>query len=753
MSAGNGSSYRLVFRNGYWSALFVPKRQRIAGTSLFATTREDGNGYRVGTSGLLPSRGRGDVTVDGARYHVWEQNGRLRGARFDSDPHARTERGGNYQIGLTQGVARLNENDPTTKENERGTALIVGGGEFPVDALLDNGASSSEGENMVRQAREAMINIRDRAELLIAALPNSAQFRRSQLRGLWNEARSLVNGIFGPNAVALERTTDPDEVVDAFEALVEALSSVAAFQEATQKDGSGVFEDAALTNTAAGRAFNAVASESTVVFKTTGDTRYGVVKTMARVRPVTGLRFTGDGADVGAFAYSTIPDTQASWLIQTTGSAAYKGGTVAVSGDRIVYTGDVELLVRFRSETVSTLFRNIKDENGEPWTYLYYPVNSISLPDAKLQNDADWNYQLRSSDRASLVWQGFGGATTVRSSFAGHLLGRGEDAGSQAVGVWSVGWPSDGSNYLEGGFGVERVAISDDEQAVAAPKDQDPSTGGESRTAVVPAGTEITGGILTLRGTQYGPNLATTASPEDWADEVRLLENGRRVAETYQISLQEAFLRQNYASSYLDRNLVASTREEVASLRARLAGVIDLGHIPPALRLRREIWEQINEIVKARLFGTGDEALDGRDYRNDGDVTNDDPRKWSSGYPVRRAGQPDDTQAIAAVDAVLAALASPAALEEAVKEGGGGIFTRADGSPFRPGRNGRNQGHLGARRSPSQSVAGIHAVYPFRRVGEANGSQCVVRLQRPPRKRRERTERVRLQPVASGRIR
>ena len=684
VTAGNGSLYRLQYRNGYWSAAFVPERQRIAGTKLSATTREDGNGYRVGTSGLLPPRGRGDVTVDGVMYHVWEQDGRLGGARFDGEPHGKTESGGNYQIGLTKGVARLNGNDATTVANERGTALLVGGGEFPINALLDNGASSAKGENMVRQGRDAMIGIRSRAELLIAALPNSTRFRTLQLNGLWREAQSLVNGIFGRNTVDLERTTDPEEVLGAFDVLVEALSNLAAFQEATQEDGDGVFEDAALNDTAARRAFNAVASESTVVLKATGDTRYGVVKTKARVRPVTGLSFNADGADVGAFAYSTIPDTQASWLVQTTGSGVYKGGTVAVSGDGIVYTGDVELLVRFRTETVSSLFKNIKDENGEPWTYLYYPVNFISLPDARLQFDADWSYQLRGSDRASIVWQGFGGATTVRSSFAGHLVGRGANAGSQAVGVWSVGWSSDGSNYLEGGFGAERVAIRDDEQAVTVPEDQDPSIGAESRTAVVPAGTEIADGILTLRGTQYGPNLATTASQEDWADEVRLLENGRRVAEVYQISLQDAFLRQDYASSYLGRNLVNSAREEVASLRQRLAGVIDLGDIPPALRLRTEIWEQINEVVQARLFGTGDKALDGRDYRNDNAVTDDDPRKWSSGYPVLRAGRPDDTEALAAVDAVLAALASAVALEEAVKEGSGGIFTRADGSPFRP---------------------------------------------------------------------
>ncbi|MYE06337.1 MAG: hypothetical protein F4Y04_03805 [Chloroflexi bacterium] len=683
VTAGNGSSYRLRYRNGYWSALFVPEELRIAGVGLVATTREDGNGYRVGTYGLLPRGGRGDVTVDGIMYHVWKQDGRLRGARFDSDPHGETASAGNYQIGLAHGVAELNRDDEATVENEGATALLVGGGEFRVDELLETGTASSKGENMVNQAHLAMRDILSRAEALVAIFPDGGRSLTTELNRMWREAQSLIDGIFGRNVVALRRTTEPGEVVGAFKALLDPLSSLEAFQAATLSEGGGVFEDAALDAAPATRAFNAVASDSTAVFKATGDTRYGVVLTRVRVRPVASLSFRPSGADVGAFAYSTIPDTERLRLVQNTGSAVYEGGTVAVSGDRTVYTGDIELLVRFLNRTVSSLITNLSDENGEPWLYNYYPVSTIYLPDAKLNYAADWNSQLRSSDRAWVGGREFGGGTTARSSFAGHLLGMGEDVGSQAVGVWSVGWPSDGSNYLEGGFGVERVAISDDEQAVTDPEDQRPGTGGESRTAVVPAGTEIADGVLTLRGTKYVPNLATAASPEDWADEVHLIEDGRRVAEVYQISLQEAFLRQNYASSYLGRNLVAAAKEEVSSLRDRLAAVIDLGEIPSALLWRREIWEQINEIVQARLFGTADKALEGRDYRNDVDITEDDPRKWSSGYPVQHTGQPLDSQALEAVDAVLAALANSGALEEAVKEGGGGVFTRADGSPFR----------------------------------------------------------------------
>ena len=62
----------------------------------------------------------------------------------------------------------------------------------------------------------------------------------------------------------------------------------------------------------------------------------------------------------------------------------------------------------------------------------------------------------------------------------------------------------------------------------------------------------------------------------------------------------------------------------------------------------------------------------------------DDPRKWSAGYPTALDGSPEDISALEAIDAVLAALSNPRALAEAVAANEGGIFTRSDGSPFRP---------------------------------------------------------------------
>ena len=341
--------------------------------------------------------------------------------------------------------------------------------------------------------------------------------------------------------------------------------------------------------------------------------------------------------------------------------------------------------VRFGNKSVSGLITNIENEDGEPWVYVQRAVETIVLPDSKLQFDADWTGQLRGGTGARIVYQDkFARASYVRSSFTGRLLGIGEDAGGQATGAWSIGKLQDRTDYLAGSFGAERVVGSEFGDPHRG-EQQPPETGTLSRTTVVPAGTEIENGALTLRGSLYGPNPETTETGEQWDDEVQPLEDGHRIEDTYELPLAELFSRQDSVKGYLGRHLVDLAREELVRLRERLVAAMSLGREPgPGLELRRSIWEEINERIRARLFGTADEALAGRDYLNDTEVPADDRRKWSSGYPVSGNGRPDDTAALEAVDAAMAALANPEALEAAVKEDGGGVFTRDEGEPFRP---------------------------------------------------------------------
>ena len=444
---------------------------------------------------------------------------------------------------------------------------------------------------------------------------------------------------------------------------------------------------ATLSQAAAREAFNASASQSEAIFGVSGDTRYGAFIARARRagRAINPLEFDPDDSEFGAFGYSTIPDTRLTRSIPTRGIASYSGGTAAVSGDGTLYRGSIGLQVYFAGSRVSGIVTNLADKDGEPWVYVGFPVDAILFPDARLEHDADWTGRVNQAQRAGIRYQSrFLREASVRSRFEGHLLGVGEDAASQAVGVWSVGAQNGGANYIAGGFGAQRVP--DEPDAGSPPDDgQGSETGTVSRTTVTPPGTEIAEGLLTLRGTRYGPDLQTTQTEQDWNDEVQLLDAGRRIADVYQLALEEPFSRQGSERGYLGRKLVSLAREEIGHLRDQLLAVIELGDTETGLDLRAIIWEEMNGRIRARLFGSADNALRGTDYLNDATVPAGDPRKWSSGYPVSRDGGPNDSAALAAIDEMLAALASPSALRDAVQEGGGGIFTRVDGQPIRNG--------------------------------------------------------------------
>ena len=690
LRAENDSRYVLRYRNGFWSAEFVPDELEIVGTDLVATWLEDRSGYRIGTSALLPRDGTGNITVDGAMYHVWKDKQILYASRFDKSPLGNSAARGSYRVGTGDLVVALIEDDEDTIENESKTAILVGGGEFPVEQLLETGAASFDGNNIVAKALGEITLVREDWQALLEVLDDDRATLQQLSSSYQAQAQEIVDSIFGPDKAVLRARTDPDALLSQLSALIEALSSEEAFAEATREEGQGVLAGASLSEAEAKEVFAAVDLRSRVIFRAVGETRYGVVRTEGRDggHGVNDLALHSDESTLGAFAYSTTEVTQRSRHVQSYGSATYSGETTTVSGDGTVYVGDIELEVRFGNRSVGGLITNIESEEGEPWVYRNRVVEATLLPDAMLLSDASWTRQVRPNDGAVVFYQDqFARASYVGSSFRGRLLGVGDDSGSQAAGIWSIGESGGGSNYLAGSFGLERVA-GGVERGAPGDEQADP-TGTVSRTVVAPAGTEIEDGVLTLRGTLFGPNLETTETEEQWDDEVQPLEDGQRIEDTYQLTLADLFLRQASVKGYLGRNLMDLARDEIARLRERLVTAISLGEEPGfGLELRRETWDEINTRVRARLFGTGDDALPGTDYRNDPNIPDDDLRKWSSGYPVIGQGRPDDEAALDAVDAVLAALASPEALAAAVKQDGRGVFTRDDGAPFRPAGTG-----------------------------------------------------------------
>ena len=157
----NGNTYTLWYTDGAWSARFEPESMPIAGTGLTAMTREADNDWDV-NGDTLDASGMGDVTVDGAMYHVWMQDGALAGARFDKAIHADTD----LKIGDIV-LPTLSSEDDDTAATELRTKLHVADRAFPFSDLLESGVSSEMGDNIVSKARSEIEKIRGDVSALI----------------------------------------------------------------------------------------------------------------------------------------------------------------------------------------------------------------------------------------------------------------------------------------------------------------------------------------------------------------------------------------------------------------------------------------------------------------------------------------------------------------------------------------------------------------------------------------------------------
>ena len=697
VTAAAGASYRLALADGLWSAVFEPEQIPIAGTDLVAVSTETGDGYRVGPEAVLPASGAGDVTVGGATYHVWPEDGGLHGARFDRVPHGTDAAGANFRIGLASGLPVLSRDDRETPANEDRTMLRVGGAEFPLGELLGTGESTVRGGEIVREARELIARLRVDAEALLAVLDGDRDAVRRMLERSWDRAQEALDEIFGKDKIPLRRQLQPARALRAFDQLAAALSSLPAFRAATGEDGRGRFPEAALTAREAAEAYAASEWEAQAVMGSTGDTRYGAVRKRVRPGGVAVADPTldpGDAADAlreqlglaadeplpaegplpehGAFAYSTIGDTHQSWQVPQDGTARYRGGTAAVSGTGTLYTGEIELLVRFRTQTVSGWITKLTDGRGRRWAYGRTEetvsqalldrdsVEWISLPDMRLEAKADWARAKRDPEATrepeATIFYTPGGLPPERvpATFAGHLVGRGREAGSQAVGVWSVGEDRLDSTWMAGGFGADRVATRPEPRPAA-------DRGMSVETALVPEGAgggpaaEIRDGILELRGTQYGAHLGT----DDPDDEAAVVRNGGTVVQTHLLGLPELFDRQGSEQVHNGRVFVDIARAEIRRLRGALALSFPLLERTD-MSFREPVWELIDEHIRYWLFGRG----------------------WLGAYPTRR-GLADDRQALETIDKVLEALESPAALEAALKAHTDGVFVGQGGRPIR----------------------------------------------------------------------
>ena len=703
--ADNGNVYTLTLVGGVWSSAYVPDTTAISGTGLTATAREDGSGYDVtsdmydGTASL-GSSGTGDVTLSGAMFHVnMDEDGNLEGARFalPIESRAMYER-----LEGTSGRPSLSGDDRSTPDvNEAGVTLTAVGSDFSAGALLSSGAAEAEGGRFVGAALAEMIKLRNQVAVLVD-LFNDGGLERSalttQLEAKWAQATEAVNDVFA-DTHTLDEDTNPRRVVAAFDELVDALSSEEAFIEATAADSDNVFDAAELSAANAAKAYARVEWEATAVLGQLGDTRFGAAVRGNRNHAEQGAATASEQTQ--AFAYATIESTRRASDVEVSGNAYYVGVTHAVDKANTpnLYVGDVELQVRFTRSSVSGLVSNLETvDGGEPWSHgLGGAVERIFLPDATLRRTGAWtgSGEVRLKYAASA-----GGAlddTGNTGDFDGRLLGRGDEAGEQAIGTWKIG------DLLAGGFGAQRVADRADPVEAVIDNVQDRET-----KALVPEGfTDLDGENLRISnfpvvGLTYDPKSSATALRADDSD-----------VETVEVKLSLATLfGDGYDSPVDDQDsgwaqqtvLVGNHRETALEELTRLRNTLQKwvafddadasdADVLLANQQRLKVIEEATDVIDEELFGKAQILNEDGVVERAGEKVRVDPAKWvnrtitespgrqilapdtESGYPGVDSGRPQDAAVLARLDAAIEALSDRDAFADAFESGG--IFAGA----------------------------------------------------------------------------
>ena len=668
----NGNTYTLWYTDGVWSARFEPESMMIEGTGLVAMTREGDDMYDVGDS-TLEATGMGDVMDGDAMYHVWMQDGALMGARFDAAIDVSTDRGTN-NLSAAAHLPVLSANDPDTPGNELRTHLVVTGdddtgrGMFSMGALLGSGMASDEGGRFVDEAVEEIEGVRAYVSAVLAledTLPNLGTVLETQ----WTALEKALDNIFNTDSgnvgspTSAVRTTAPreEDILDEIDDILGALSSEASFVAATAEDGGGVFESQELGTGAATDAFNRLTWSADATLGMTGSTRYG-----------TAFRNASDNAKsnperdaFGAFSYATMDETVRTAdaaAVSLTGIATYSGGTRAVSGSGKAYSGMMDLQVRFNTNTVGGVVTGLEDADGLAWQHNFANVSQIVLGDARLLRNATWNKT--SANDATVFYTRDSGilrpVPSVTNTFAGILLGRGADAGSEANGVWSVG-TGDGSGYLTGGFGVVHVADAarptppgDDGTEVAAKLIT--TVDGDADTNLAMA--SIANGELKVTGRQFGWAVSNGETAPTYQ---ALSEDGEEKKITATFDLAE--LAETGAKTINGPTWVAgviATLQRERDLLSTLQGLKSLD----TTAAEEAAWSRVQNALQYRLFGQ--------------------LGKLPAKFDVMYAPDPDDAtiaaldseaDAINLIDQAVDALSSNAKLEAAVRPDGTGIFS------------------------------------------------------------------------------
>ena len=707
-ATGLTNEYELTLADSTWTPTYRPARMAIAGTGIEATAREDGSGYDAGDDSLSAS-GAGEISgPGGAMYRVVKDaDGMLAGTRFDS-PIVGQPMAVNVQ-GIDNPVPKLSADDRDTAADEEDTLLEALGARFSMAGLLDSGAATATGANIVAKARDEIAQLRDYVAQLVALYRDDGISRSvldGQVDDKWDDADDQLATIFGSgtanrvgNSVTLEREASPARVMAAFDRVVEALSTEEAFAAATLAGGPDAMQGFLTRNAAqAAAAFNRPKSTAPARLRALGSTRFGAATFNETDKAQSGF---GDAERVQAFAWATIEATRRASDVQTSGYGFYTGQTHAADQDGNLYSGAIDIEVRFARMAVTGLVTGLaRTDTQEPWVHgLGGEVTGIFLPTARLRHAGSWAVTDRSeANRGRLSFMARAGgwpdqSLDVGSSFSGQLLGRGEAAGSEAIGTWQA---VAGSTTLAGGFGATRgldldppgAAVTGDfatigrtgdvratletgPAALGVVADDTGTTEVDESRAAVPASTVINTGNSKFK---YDPPKKDELVPTEYVDgayepqraavlEVDDFESerGNWVAEAHEeITKKLAQLRRSIALDSAD----ASASDSTFANQQRQ-------------RLFNEIQAEILQVFgPGRSVDSGEsEVYTGVLTRYTGTFTATDRWTGADGvfhedYPVNSSGVAQDAGVLAEIEDVLAALADADAFADGFESGG-----------------------------------------------------------------------------------
>lgn len=353
----------------------------------------------------------------------------------------------------------------TGEDGVRRSVLRVGGQEYSVETLFRDGGVTSH-QTFAERTSARLQTIREQMELLEDVLGDDRSQLSSSMDLRWRAAQRALNDFFGTSGARNilgtlpRRSNGRVNVSQAVGILDEVLLALSSFSEFHFAVRSGILANAVdLDET--DEAFDAIHSTTEFRFGTTSNTRFGAYARQDRDglgRWTDDLELVSGTNGFGTFAYSPLDASERADL-PGYGEAQYSGRTVAIAtaDPSTAYTGTFELSVRFNANRVGAIVRDLQTDDGRPWRYAFANVASIVLPNATL-NRRDASFSASGSQvLASVNYPAFAGAPAqqrVRSEIRGQMLGEGVDAGTAAIGTWSLK-ESSTRTLIAGAFGVE----------------------------------------------------------------------------------------------------------------------------------------------------------------------------------------------------------------------------------------------------------------------------------------------------------